>query len=63
MFKILKWISPSTGKYCEAMMPVSKLEPILEILQQKPNGGKGKKTFDGLICNACKYKKESPPID
>jgi len=35
MFKILKWISPSTGKYCEAMMPVSKLEPILEILQQK----------------------------
>ncbi|MDC3257147.1 hypothetical protein OAU44_00065 [bacterium] len=35
MFKILKWISPSTGENCEAMMPVSKLEPILEILQQK----------------------------
>ena len=35
MFVILKWISPSTGKNCESMMPVSKLEPMLKILHQK----------------------------
>ena len=33
------------------------------LCQQKPNGGKGKKTFDGSICNACKYRKESSPND
>ena len=35
MFVILKWISPSTGKNCEAMLPVSKLEPMLKILHKK----------------------------
>jgi hypothetical protein len=35
MFKILKWVSPSTGKENEAMMPISKLESIVEVLQEK----------------------------
>jgi len=29
------------------------------LCQQKPNGSKGKKTFDGKICKACKYEKKS----
>ena len=34
------------------------------LCQQKPNGNKGKKTYNGSICNACKYRKEEfPPND
>ena len=31
------------------------------LCQQKSNGSKGKKTFDGIICNACKYQKKINP--
>ena len=29
------------------------------LCQQKPNGSKGKKTFDGKICKACNYEKKA----
>ena len=32
------------------------------LCQQKTNGGKGKKTFDGKICNSCGYKKSQKNV-
>ena len=31
------------------------------LCQQTEKGGKGRKTFDGTICNACKYQKKDNP--
>jgi hypothetical protein len=31
------------------------------LCQQKSNGSKGKKTFDGKICNSCGYEKKDNP--
>lgn len=33
------------------------------LCQQKDNGNKGKKTFDGIKCLACGFKKEIPSKD
>jgi hypothetical protein len=31
------------------------------LCQQKPNGAKGKKTFNGMECSECGYKKQHDP--